>query len=258
MTNHSAVTFDCVENIGVLTMQLPPHNLLGKELADALRAGLTRTRDEGCRAVVLRSALRNFCAGADLKIFGAGQHGLEEELDPLGLLLAFEELPIPVIASVHGVALGGGLEVALACDYVIAAESSKMGLVEATIGLHPLLGGIQRIIDRAGVLRAKEMAMLAGRHDAATLERWNVINRVVPDGELGDVTMAIAKDLASGPTIAHSCTKRLASVHLREGLMASDRQMHDLEKPIWESHDLEIGLKAFSAKRPGRVVFEGR
>src|SRR3546814_13979766 len=94
------------------------------------------------------------------------------------------DLPIPIIASVHGVCLGGGFELALACDYIIAAQSAKIGSVEATLGLHPLMGGVQRQVQRAGMARAKEMSMLARRYDPATLERWGLINLVVPD-EIG-------------------------------------------------------------------------
>src|SRR5258708_13799575 len=92
-----------------------------------------------------------------------------------------ELLAIPLIASVHGVCLGGGLELALSCDYIIAASSAKIGSVEATLGLHPLLGGIQRQVQRIGALRAKEMSMLARRYDAPTLEKWALIILTFPD-----------------------------------------------------------------------------
>jgi enoyl-CoA hydratase/carnithine racemase len=257
MANVNAVSFERVDKVAVLTMQLAPYNLLGVELAQGLRSNLKRAQEESCRAVVVRSALRHFSAGADLALFEEGGE-MFPKLDPLGVLRAFEDLPLPIIASVHGVALGGGFELALACDYIVAAASAKFGLVEATLGLHPLMGGIQRVIDRTGAARGKEIAMLARRHDASTLERWNIINLVVPDANLQDVTMTIARELALGPTVAHACTKRLVNVHLREGLAASDEAMHEIEKPIWASKDLRTGLQSFTEKGPGHAIFEGR
>jgi enoyl-CoA hydratase/carnithine racemase len=87
------------------------------------------------------------------------------------VLRAFEEAPLPIVAAIHGVCVGGGFETALACDLIIAAESTKIGMVEATIGLNPLMGAMQRVTQRAGATRAKEMALLARRYDARTLER---------------------------------------------------------------------------------------
>lgn len=245
-------------DVVVMTMQFAPHNLVGGELTSGLIASLAKAHSAGCRAVVLRSGLRHFSAGADLALFENKGAKVQSQVNPLGVLRAFEELPIPVVASVHGLALGGGFELALACDMIVAAGSAKFGLVEATLGLHPLMGGIQRMIDRVGTARAKEFVMLARRHDAATLERWGVINRVVPDAALHETTMAIAHELARGPTIAHGCTKRLANVFLSEGMAAADKAMAEIEAPIWQSEDLKRGLAAFAEKGPGQAVFSGK
>lgn len=251
------VVFRMDGDVAVLTMQLAPHNFLGKTLSEALVAGVKRAAAEKARAVVVRSGLRHFSAGADLSMFENSGKNLHADLDAVGFLRAFEELPIPIIASVHGIAVGGGFEIALAADLVIAASSAKLGLVEATLGLHPLMGGFQRLIDRVGVARAKEMVMLARRFDAATLERWNIINRVVPDSDLETVTLSIAHELAAGPTIAHGATKQLALLHLNEGGRASDEGMRDVHAPILVTSDLQRGLEAFKTKGPGSAVFEG-
>ncbi|WP_206995762.1 enoyl-CoA hydratase/isomerase family protein [Trinickia mobilis] len=244
-------------DVAVLTMQLAPHNLLGNMLSKALMASLKRAEAEKARAVVVRSGLRHFSAGADLTLFDNHGARLHVDLDTVGLLRAFEELPIPIVASVHGISIAGGFEIALAADFIIAASSAKLGLVETSLGLHPLMGGLQRIIDRAGVARAKEMVMLGRRYDAATLERWNIINRVVPDADLQTVTMTVARELAAGPTVAHGATKRLALLHLNEGSRASDKGMQDIHAPILSTADLERGLEAFRASGPGSAVFEG-
>jgi len=243
-------------DVAVITMQFAPHNLVGKALSEALVHSFKRAETERARAVVIRSGLRHFSAGAEVSLFeNAGAR--RNEVDFVGVLRAFNELPIPIISSVHGVAVGGGFEIALASDLIIAAASAKMGLVEATLGLHPLMGGVQRLIDRVGLARAKEIVLLGRRHDAVTLERWNVINRVVPDGELQSVTMSLAQEIAAGPTVAHAATKRLATLYISEGMRAADEGMADISGPIYQSADLQRGLDAFASTGPGSAVFEG-
>lgn len=249
------LVFDLDDGVANLIMQHRPHNLLSPSLMGALVEGVRRAESEGARAIVLRSSLRHFSGGADVSLFGDAQDGAAPDLTEV--LRAFEDSPLPVIASVHGVCVGGGLETALACDLVIAAESSKFGCVEATIGLTPLMGATQRITQRAGAARAKEMVMLGRRFDARTLERWNIINRVVPDDQLAEATDVIAKEIAHGPTVAHTATKRIISAAVNDGLKAADDAMIDLQKDIWTSNDLKEGLQSLMTKGPGSARFEG-
>ena len=244
--------------VAVLTMQHAPHNFLGVDLYNALLDAVRWAEQQCARAVLLRSSLRNFCAGADVGLFDSAERGVAPDLDIPELLRAFDTLPIPIVVAVHGVCIGGGLEIALASDLVVASESAKLGNVEATIGLNPLMGGIQRITERAGAARAKEMALLARRYDARTLERWNIINRVVPDDQLADVTKALAHELANGPTVAHASTKAIVSYAVSHGVQATDEAMHDLQKDFWKSEDLKIGLASLAANGPGAARFEGR
>ncbi|WP_198674759.1 enoyl-CoA hydratase/isomerase family protein [Rhodoferax ferrireducens] len=256
LTSHPVI-FEKIGPVGVLTMQYAPHNLVGHDLCSSLLAALERSENSGCRALVLKSGLRHFSAGADLALFEDRGARLDAELNPVGVLDAFSQCRLPIVASVHGMALGGGFELALACDFIIAGASAKFGLVEVTLGLHPLMGGIQRVIDRAGEARGKEIVMLGRRHDAATLEKWGVINRVVPDAQLQESSLLIAQELANGPTVAHGATKRLANVFLASGMHAADAAMKDIQKPIFASTDLVRGLDAFKAAGPGNAVFEG-
>lgn len=252
-------------NISVLTMQYRPYNLLGPKLINAIIEKVEASQRAGSRAIVIRSSLRHFSAGADLDMFdrrvdnGSNDAGSESRrLDGVEFLRFMELLPIPLIASVHGVCLGGGLELALCCDYIIAASSAKIGSVEATLGLHPLLGGIQRQVQRIGALRAKEMSMLARRYDAPTLEKWGLINLTVPEESLEKATMAVAEEFAHGPTIAHAATKELAHIAANEGVAAADQAMARVQAPIWASDDLKIGLASFRKNGPGLAKFGGR
>lgn len=257
-------------NVTVLTMNHRPYNLMGPTLMVPLLAGLRDAVKQGSRAVVLRSGLRHFCAGADVHQFEAlmaaakadksgpkASFGEGSNFDPVETLRAFETLPIPIITSVHGACVGGGLEMALASDYVVAAASAKLGSVESALGLHPLMGGIQRQVQRLGIARAKEMSMLGRRYDSATLERWGLINLVVPDDKLEEATMTVAQELANGPTIAHRVTKQIASIAMNQGVEAADLAMGELQKAIWASKDVMVGLESFLKAGPGQAKFEG-
>ena len=247
--------------VSVLTMVYRPYNLLGPKLMSALAGAIREAHEAGSRAIVLRSGLRHFCAGADVSLFGGrAEHGgrSQSEIGGVEFLKLMELLPIPIIASVHGVCLGGGFELALASDYIVAAGSAKIGSVESALGLHPLLGGIQRQAQRAGAMRAKELAMLGRRYDPATLERWGLVNLVVPDDALEKATFSIAEELAHGPTVAHAATKRLVHIAVNEGVLAADEAMAEIQKPIWASEDLQIGLASFRENGPGFAKFVGR
>jgi enoyl-CoA hydratase/carnithine racemase len=248
------------DRVAVLTMQAAPHNLFDEALIDAVLGGLAWAVDDGARAIVLESGLRHFSAGADVKALtrGAESGGGTLQRSPVQLLRAFAATPVPIVASVHGVCVGGGFEVALACDLFLAAESAKIGSVEAMVGLHPLMGAIQRITQRAGAARAAEMVLLGRRYDAQTLERWNVINRAVPDEQLAEVTMTLAQELAHGPTVAHAATKRLIAKTVNEGIDAADDAMAELQKPIFLSEDFANAARSFVTEGPGFARFEGR
>ena len=146
----------------------------------------------------------------------------------------------------------------MACDLVVAAESAKLGSVEVTVGLHPLMGAVQRLTQRAGAARAKEMALLGRRYPASTLERWNVINWVVADEQLDSATMVLAQELAHGPSIANAATKRLVSVAVNEGIAAADEAMAEIQRPIFRSADFRAAVRSYHENGVGMAEFEGR
>lgn len=264
MTDSAPIARERHGSVTVLSMVYKPHNLIGPTLINGLLAELREAQNTGSRAILIRSGLRHFSAGADLALFGARLEGKSNGGAPGGgwsgidFLKEVELLPIPLVASVNGVCLGGGVELALACDYIIAGSSAKIGSVESALGLHPLMGGIQRQVQRIGMARAKEMSMLGRRYDAATLERWGLINHVVPDEALDKTALAIAEELAHGPTIAHAATKQVAYIAANQGVRAADEQMGKLQEPIWASDDVRAGLTSFRQNGPGLAKFAGR
>ncbi|HEX3613852.1 MAG TPA: enoyl-CoA hydratase/isomerase family protein [Sporichthyaceae bacterium] len=250
---------EMAEAVAVLTLQHAPYNLLSREFTVEIIDALAWAKAQGARAVVIRSAARHFSAGADLdQMLAAAEISPELDWPLLDLLEAFRRFPAPIVAGVHGVCVGGGFELALACDLIVAAASSKIGSVEVTVGLHPLMGAIQRVAQRAGAARAAEMAMLGRRYDAATLERWGVINLVVPDEELTSATMVLAQELAHGPTVCHAATKELLAIAITQGIEAADQAMSQLQKAIFASADFRTGARSYQERGVGMARFEGR
>jgi enoyl-CoA hydratase/carnithine racemase len=246
-------------SVAVLTLQRRPYNLLDAAFSLQIVEALHWASSEGARAVIIESGLRHFSAGADLDAMSAAATDGDGVLGwrLTDVLRAFDELPLPIVASVHGICVGGGLEVALACDLIVASESAKLGSVEATVGLHPLMGAIQRITQRAGAARAKEMVMLGRRYDARTMERWGIVNRVVADERLSATTMTLARELAAGPTVAHAATKKLVSIAVDQGVRAADEAMSEIQETIFRSADFRTGVDSLKPNGPGLARFRG-
>jgi enoyl-CoA hydratase/carnithine racemase len=250
----SRVLFEKDGAVGVATLAKPPHNLIDHELLAELAGAYDQALASGCRSILLRSAMRHFCAGADLDVI-ATQRWDQPALEALWSRL--EDVPLPTVAAVHGAALGGGFELALMCDMIVAADTASFGMAEASLGLVPLLGGVQRVVQRVGPARAKEMAMFGRRHDPRALERWGVVNLVASEAELTSVSMSWARQLAAGATVALNCIKTVANLAARGGMAAADARQEALNATMWRSNDQARGLAAFAATGPGSAVFEG-
>jgi enoyl-CoA hydratase len=244
-------------DLGVLVLDDPPLNLFGREMVGDILAALDEA--DGVRALLVRAEGEYFTGGADVNVFdGLSAADAERFVDELlAITHRIEDLPFPTLASVHGLCLTAGLELSLACDMIWAAESARFGLVEAVVGLTPLMGGTQRMAERAGPARAREFVMSAGLYDAATLERWNVINRVLPDGELAEKSMRFAERLAAGPTRAHHATKRIVRAYLEHGVRGADERAAEIGAPLFETEDLQGAVKSFLAEGPGKATFTG-
>ena len=252
----TTVHFEKDGAVGVVTMAKPPHNLIEDKFMQDLLSAYRAALEAGCRSILLRSGMRHFCAGADVAGFAGGGRRREQK-DLEALLDALENVPVPTVAAVHGGALGGGFELALTCDMIIAADTAFFGMAESSLGLLPLLGGVQRVVQRAGPARAKEMAMFGRRHDPVALERWGVINLVIAEAELPAVSMSWARQLAAGPTVALGGIKKLANLSSRRGIEGADAAQTEVNNTMWASDDQKRGLAAFAKTGPGSAIFEG-
>jgi enoyl-CoA hydratase len=248
------------DDVGELVLDAPPLNLFGPAMFDDLEAAIAEIQDDLPRALIFRAQGDVVSAGVDVHVFeGLGSEGADELT---GRLLPFahaiEDLPLPTLAVAHGLCLTAALELSLACDLLWAAEGVQFGLVEAVVGITPLMGGTQRIAERAGAARAREFVMTGGLYDAQTLGRWNVVNRVLPDDQLLEKGMAFAHRLAAGPTRAHGATKKIIRAYLEGGVDKADRETPKVSGALFQTEDLKRAVESFLRDGPGKATFEGR
>src|SRR5208282_2229119 len=180
----------------------------------------------------------------------------------LRLIADPEELPFPTVAAVQGLCIAAGLELALACDLIWASASARFGHAEASIGTTTLLGGVQRLAERAGPGRAREIIYTAEQYDAATFERWNIVNRIVPDDTFASQTRAFAERLANGPTLAFAAGKRIVRAFLESGVRAADRVVDQVAPPLFRTEDMRAAVAALvehgARNFRDKVIFQGR
>src|SRR3954449_6860718 len=255
------VRYEREGDVGLVVMDDPPLNLFGDEMIADLVGAIEQAAGDSIRALVVRAEGRVFTGGVDVQVFAGKTHEEGAVLfEDLGKIVhKLEAMPIPTIASVHALCLTAGFELALGCDILLAGESAKFGLVERVVGLTPGMGGTQRVAERAGPARARELVMTGELFDAATLERWNVVNRVVADDVLVERTMKFANELAAGPPKAHQATKRMVRAYLDEGgPRGADAHVGDIAASLFATEDLQKAVQTFLEQGPGHATFEGR
>src|SRR6266436_3458571 len=258
------VRFETSGSLGILTLANPPLNLFSEELIKDLRTAVNQAEQLPLRALLVRADGKVFSGGADVSIFKGktANEARERFTSHLRTIAHIEELPFPTIAVVQGACMAAGLELALACDLIWAGSSARFGQVEASIGTTTLLGGVQRLAERAGPSRAREIIYTADQYDAATFERWNIVNKIVPDDALETETRAFAARLANGPTLAYAAGKRIVRAYLDGGIRAADKVVDEVGPTLFESADMKAGVTALLDHGPrgfrDKVVFEGQ
>ncbi|HET8592283.1 MAG TPA: enoyl-CoA hydratase-related protein [Solirubrobacterales bacterium] len=211
--------------------------------------------DDSVRAVLITGAGRGFSSGADLKEQRSGDDGLPDlsvRLKELyhPIITAIREMPKPAVAAVNGPAVGIGCSLALACDLILAAESSYFLLAFVNIGLVPDGGSTAFLPARVGYARAAEMAMLGERVPARQALEWGLVNRVVPDDELESAAAELLARLANGPTASYAGAKRLLNRRMYADLAGQLEAEADQQRDQGQTKDFVEGVMAFVEKRP--------
>ncbi|MHB1809799.1 MAG: enoyl-CoA hydratase/isomerase family protein [Solirubrobacteraceae bacterium] len=245
--------------LAVLTIEHPPLNLFDVQLIDALQHAVLRLARKPPRGLLIQARGSVVSGGVDVHVFDGltPQEASALWRRLLAVIHALEELPAPTVFAAHALCLTAAFETALACDVLLAAQSARFGLVETVVGLTPAIGGTQRLTERAGPARARELVMTGQLYDAATLERWNVVNRVLPDDGFAQAALDFAHQLADGPTRAHAATKAIVAAAAAGGARAADEIVPQLAGELFATSDLKNAVSSFLRSGPGHATYQG-
>jgi len=246
------------DGVAVLSLNRPKMNALSVALLNQLAHALTELRSDPPGALVVTGGPKIFAAGAEITEFGGEQvaarigAAFREALDLL------DQFPRMTIAAINGYALGGGCELALACDLRFAGVSAKLGQPEILLGIIPGAGGTQRLPRLVGPSRAKDLILsgrMLGADEALSI---GLVDRVVPDADCLDQAIDYASRLASGALVAQQLALELIDagqdLSLADGLALETREF----SRVFSSEDAEIGVRSFLESGPGRARFRGR
>jgi enoyl-CoA hydratase/carnithine racemase len=261
MTQVTPVAVQREDGLAVVTFDSPPLNLFDRALEQGLVAALHELEADRPRAVLFRAEGRAVSGGVDVSLF-AELSGPEEATLTFDRLVELarrvDRLPCPTVFAAHALCLTWAFELALACDLILAAESASFGLVEKVIGLTPAMGGTQRLAERAGSGRAAEFVMAGKPLRAAQLERWNVVNHVLPDEGFDAAARQFARELAAGPTLAHAATKQVIRDYREGGVELANDRVGAVAGELFATEDLQEAVRSFRQDGPGKAKFRGR
>jgi enoyl-CoA hydratase len=248
----SAAPATTLDGVALVTIERPEAlNALSFDLLDQLAdATAALDADPACRAIVITGAgTRAFAAGADIREL-AGQ--TSASLNEGGRFAAWDRLGavgLPMIAAVRGVALGGGCELAMLCDMIVAAEDASFGQPEIRIGVMPGAGGTQRLTRAIGKARAMELVLTGASIDAPTAARYGLVNRVVPAEATVDAALELAARIAALPQLAIRAAKAAILAVGEDGLSAGLAREREAFFGLFDTDDQAEGMAAFTEKR---------
>lgn len=252
MTDYETILTETRGRVGWITLNRPEAlNALNSQImADVVDAATRYDADEGIGAIVVTGSERAFAAGADIKEMEA-KTGLDMLMgDHFGGWARFAAVRTPVIAAVSGYALGGGCELAMMCDIILAADTAKFGQPEIKLGVLPGMGGSQRLTRAIGKAKAMDLILTGRTIDAAEAERSGLVSRVVPADDLLTEAKAVATTISrmsrSAARMAKEAVNRAFESTLSEGLLYERRLFHS----TFATEDQSEGMAAFIEKRP--------
>lgn len=258
------VIFSTDGDLGTITVDNPPLNLLTQEMIDDFEKAATQASRAPIRALLLHAEGPHFMGGADMALFKGRSADQARALFARAIpaVTRLEELPVPTVVAVQGFCVTAGLELALLADIAVAGESARFAQAERRIGTTTLLGGVQRLVERAGPARARQIIYDGDEYTAQQFADWNIINHVVPDDEVLQRARGLAQHYAEGPTRALAAGKALVRGVLDGGTRNADRLILNVAPALFETHDMRTGVDTLLEKGKRKfaegVHFEGR
>lgn len=255
------ILIEIKDNIAIIAVNRPKVlNALNIETVKELELAVSRTSNLADVRVIMITGTgdKSFVSGADIAAMLKMGESQAAEFASAGhrCMYAIESCQRPVIAAVNGYALGGGTELAISCDIIVASENAKFGLPEVKLGLYPGFGGTQRLPRLIGASRAREMIFTGQIITAREALEWNLVNHVYPQSELMANVIGMAREIASGSPVAVAAAKRVMreglDMHLSAGLKNEEAQFSTL----FTTDDRIEGMTAFLEKR--KPVFKGK
>jgi len=261
----TTIRFERDGAIGNIVLANPPFNRLDLRFAEALRVAVHQASESDIRVLVVRAEGPHFSFGGEVREWpGRDINWFRTFVADVNVSYrAIEMLKIPTVAVVQGIAFGGGFELALACDFLAAADNAIFRCVEVTTAMLPIAGALQRIAERAGRARASRFAMLGEPISGREAGELGIATHVVPEKELAATAAALAKQLATGPTRSYAATRTLLKAWSSGGVAAADLMMLDVAMELYDGPDAQRGFvstaDAFNKDiEPPTLVFEGK
>ncbi|VWX63345.1 Enoyl-CoA hydratase [Burkholderiales bacterium 8X] len=250
------VHLDLQDAVATLTLDSPPMNPMDRGMVSRLEERLSECRlNPKVRSLVLRGAgSRAFSAGSDLAelraLIASGREALAAKFaQDEGVFGALAHFPKPTVAAIEGAAIGGGLELAVCCDLVVAARSAKLGLPEVRLGVFPGSGGTVRVTRRIGAARARRMMLLGDSIAADTALAWGLVDEICDDGQAVSEALGLAGRLATGPALAQQGCKAALDAAMDMAEADALAVANEWAVELGFSQDLAEGLRAFDEKR---------
>jgi enoyl-CoA hydratase/carnithine racemase len=261
----STIHFERRGGIGSIVLANPPFNRIDLQYASSLREAVHAASESDIRVLLVRAEGPNFSMGGDVREWpGKDIHWFRTFVaDVNASYRAIEALRVPTVAAVRGLVFGGGFELALACDFVVAAEDAVFRCVEVTTGMLPIAGALQRLAERVGRARASRFSMLGEPILGKQAGELGIATHVVPDGKLDAEAEALAQRLALGPTRSYAATRTLLKAWSGGGITAADAVMPDITMELFLTQDVQRGFintaKAFDDNvEPPEMTFDGK